>query len=241
MPQTGLDTPRFLDWLLGPGPRVRAWQQLAEDIGGEYHPRGLGRSDVVLGNVRGWHVVLDGFSKVADEYSRAEFTRLQAPFATRDGFEFQALKADREFAPVRAVRRFFALPGPGEIAGFRDTRVADDRVNRVFLVRGNDEYRVRRLFANRELATLLTSCSSLYDFRATHTAHKHGSRLLDISSERVDASLSLVVSGEMADAARLRDLFGLMAVTLDELERMGSASKHIRRVSAMDECRDRHP
>ena len=189
--------------LFGPS-KDEVWNLLAGQIGGEFKPgkgwTGRSRVDARVGP---WVVTLDTFT-VNTGKSNITFTRMRAPFVNRDGFRFTITRAGI-FSPAARV------------LGFQDVEVGDPAFDKAFVIKTNDEPRVRTFLADPDLRARLalqpTLTLSVLDdegwFGATFP-------------EGVD-ELKFHTVGVIKDLVRLQQLFELFAATLNRLCHIGSA------------------
>lgn len=177
------------------------WRQLARETKALFVEGGWRASDRVEAAHGGWTVTLDTYFNPA---VKAPFTRLRAPFASRDGLRF------------RIYRRSF-LTELGKKLGMQDVEVGHAAFDHAFVIKGDDEAWLRRLFADARLRDLL-ECQrrvrlELRRLRGWKTAPR-GAATHELAFEE---------AGVIKDAERLRRLFDLFAAALDQLSRVGSA------------------
>ena len=123
--------------LFGPS-RDEIWNLLAQQIGAQFKQgQGWTGRSRVDAQVDQWVVTLDTFI-VSTGKSTVTFTRLRAPFVNRDGFRF-------------TITRSGVLGPVARVLGFRDVEVGDAPFNQAFVVKANDEPRVRTFLADPEL------------------------------------------------------------------------------------------
>ncbi|MFL6194660.1 MAG: DUF3137 domain-containing protein [Thermoanaerobaculia bacterium] len=195
----------FLQGVFGPS-REEIWKQLCAEIGADFVDGGFWKGDKVQARVRNWTITLDIY-QVSSGHSHVHYTRVRAPFVNRDGFRFRVYR-----------KGFFSEIG--KKLGMQDIEVGQStQFDDAFIVQGNDEQKVRRLFASAEIRELLTEQPQLHlevkDDEGVFRAH---------FPEGVDELLFQVV-GVIRDVERLKRLFDLFAALLDELYRMGSAGE----------------
>ena len=189
--------------LFGPS-KEEIWNLLAQQIGGEFTPGGgwAGRSRVDA-QVGQWVVTLDTFT-VSTGKSTVTFTRVRAPFVNRDGFRFTITRAG-VFSPVARV------------LGFQDVEIGDAAFDRAFVVKTNDEPRVRTLLGDPDLRAKLALQPTL-TLSVLDDEGWFGARF----PEGVD-ELKFHTVGVIKDLVRLQQLFELFAATLHRLCHIGSA------------------
>ena len=189
--------------LFGPS-KEEVWNLLAQQIGAEFK-RGegwTGRSRVDA-NVGQWVVTLDTFT-VSTGKSTITFTRMRAPFVNRDGFRFTITRSGI-FSPVARV------------LGFQDVEVGDPDFDKAFVVKTNDQPRVRTLLADADLRAKLALQPSL-TLSVLDDEGFFGAKF----PEGVD-ELKFHAHGVIKDLVRLQNLFELFAATLHRLCHIGSA------------------
>ncbi len=150
-------------------------------------------------------MTLDTYT-VSTGKSSMTYTRMRAPYVNPEGFRF-------------TVYRKGLFSELGKLLGMQDIEVGDPEFDEAFIVKGTDESRVRELFADAEVRSLLLAQPQV--------------RLEVIDSEGwfgpsfpegVD-ELRFQVVGVIKDVDRLKSLFDLFAAVLDRLCRIGSADE----------------
>ena len=129
--------------------------------------------------------------------------KIAAAFPHRDQFEFQIYR--RGFFSDLAKR-----------LGMQDIEVGHPDFDRNFIVKGSNESKLRQLFENARIREFV-SAQPRIDFKIETGEPRPGS----IESE---AELKFTSVGVIKDVDRLKQLFDLFAETLDQLNRMGTAS-----------------
>jgi hypothetical protein len=189
------------------GPRrEEIWKQLCAEIGADFVDGGFWKGDKVQARVRNWTITLDVFV-VSSGKSHIKYTRMRAPFVSQDGLRFRIYR-----------KGFFS--GMGKALGMQDIEVGHAlHFDEDFIIQGNDESKVRALFANPEIRRLIDDQPEirleLKDDEGFFSTH---------FPEGVD-ELYFQVVGEIKDVERLRKLFDLFAEVLEELHRQGSATQ----------------
>jgi hypothetical protein len=180
------------------------WKQFASDIGGEFlSGASTWGGDKITARAGEWTVTLDT-NTVASGYTSITCTRIRAPYLNRDGFHFRLFHRD-VFSDI------------GGLLGMQDVRVADPHVDREFVIRSNDEDKVRRLLANPRIRALLVANPSV------HMLVKQDEGWFGPSFPAGVDELYLEVVGVVRRAERLRALYELFAETLNHLCHLGSA------------------
>jgi len=194
----------FLAGVFGPG-REEVWKQLCGEIGADFVDGGFWKGDKVQAHVKGWTVTLDVYT-VSTGHSHVTYTRMRAPFVNRDNFRFRIYR-----------KSFFS--GLGKALGMQDIEVGySSQFDDDFIVQGNDEIKVKTLFANAEIRRLIQEQPQirleLKDDEGVFRA-----RFPDGVDE-----LHFQVVGVIRDVERLKKLFDLFAEVLEEMHRLGFAS-----------------
>ena len=193
----------FLGGIFGPS-RDEVWQQLCAEIGADFVDGGFWKGDKVQAQVRNWTVTLDTYT-VSSGHSHVTYTRMRAPFVSRDGFRFR-------------IYRKSLFSGLGKALGMQDIEVGHSlHFDEDFVIQGNDEHKVRALFASSEVRRLIDEQPRIHfelkDDEGVFSKH---------FPEGVD-ELYFQVVGVIKDVGRLKQLFDLFAAVLEELHRIGSA------------------
>ncbi|HSG38383.1 MAG TPA: DUF3137 domain-containing protein [Thermoanaerobaculia bacterium] len=191
--------------LFGPS-REEIWRQLCAEIGADFVDGGFWKGDKVQARVKNWTVTLDRYVVHAGSAVIA-YTRLRAPFVSLDGFRFRAYRKS-------------VFSGLGKMIGMQDIESGGSALfDEDFILQGNDEHKVRALFANQEIVRLLQEQPNVH-----FELKDDEGNFMKQFPEGVD-ELWLQVHGDVKDVERLKKLFDLFAEVLDELCRIGSATE----------------
>jgi hypothetical protein len=148
-----------------------------------------------------WTVTLDTYS--SDD---STFTRMRAPYVNPDGFRFN-------------IYRPGIFSHIGKWLGMQDVAVGYPQFDEDFIIKGNDEAKLRRLFANATIRELIDAQPSI-NFSVRDDDNKFWSgRNFPADVDE----LYFRVTGVIKDVDRLKLLYDLFSETLGELCRMGSA------------------
>ena len=99
----------------------------------------------------------------------------------------------------------------------QDVEVGYEEFDEDFIIKGNDEGKLRQLFANEKIRGLISGQKDI-NFSVKDDEGWFGPDFPDGVDE-----LRFVVTGVIKDVERLKQLYELFSTTLDELCRMGSA------------------
>lgn len=190
--------------LFGPS-RDEVWKQLSATMDADFVDGGFLGSGKVEAHHGSWTITLDTYTVTAG-HAHVVFTRMRAPFVCRDSFRF-------------AIYRKGLFSELGKRLGMQDIEVGHSlRFDEDFIIQGNDESKVRSLFANAEIRALIDAQPEI------HLELKDDEGFLrQRFPEGVD-ELVFHIRGVLKEVDRLRGLFDLFAAVLDELCRIGSAT-----------------
>jgi hypothetical protein len=202
--------------LFGPS-QDEVWSELARQVGGSFRPGGFLSKTVVQVEVGDWILTLDTYQEQQGNHSQTH-TRLRAPYVNPEGFTFQIYRTD-----------FFT--GLGKAFGMQDIEVGHPRFDDAFVIKGNSERRVRRLFANDRIRRLISRQPKI----KLEVRDDEG-----WFSARFPAGVDELVfttAGVIKDLDQLSSLFELFAEVLNQLCHDGEAYEddvelHIRRLRA---------
>jgi hypothetical protein len=195
----------FLGGVFGPS-REEIWRQLCAEIGADFVGGGFWKGDKVQAHVKNWTLTLDTYT-VSTGHSHVTYTRMRSPFVSRDGFRFRIYRAG-------------VFSGLGKTFGMQDIDVGHSaKFDDEFIIQGNDESKVRALFANPEVRRLIEAQPKIQlEIRDDEGFFK--TRF----PEGVD-ELHFLALGTIKDVDRLKQMFDLFAAVLEELHRVGSATE----------------
>jgi hypothetical protein len=191
------------EWF-GPS-RKEIWKQLAAAVDGKFVEGGWAKGDKVEVTHEGWVLTLDTYA-VSTGKVVIIFTRMRAPYVNPRGFRFTIYR-----------KGFFT--GLAKLLGMQDVEVGHEPFDTDFVIKGNDELLLRELFADARLRELIEQQKDI-QFSVKDDEGWFGTHF----PEGVD-ELSFNVPGVIKDVERLKLLFDLFAETLDQLCRIGSATK----------------
>lgn len=150
-----------------------------------------------------WTITLDTYT-VSTGKSHVTYTRMRAPYVNADGFRFK-------------IYRKNIFSGIGKYFGMQDLEVGYPEFDNDFIIKGNDESKVRSLFMNDKIRALIQQQPSI----SLEVKDDEGWFGADFP-EGVD-ELCFQVVGVITDVKRLKSLYELFAETLNHLCLIGSA------------------
>lgn len=187
------------------GPSKKAiWQQLAIDLDGTFVSGSFNKPDKVVAYHEPWEVVLDTYV-VSSGNSSKRFTRMRAPYVYRDDFVFQINRKD-------------LFTGIAKALGQQDVVVGYPRFDEEFVIQGNDERKLRMLFASAELRRLIARQP-----RMMLRIREDEEKLFRPKFPKHVNEVYFATGQVIKDLGRLHDLFDLFAVVLDQLHEIGTA------------------
>jgi hypothetical protein len=188
--------------LFGPS-KDDVWSQLADQVGGRFTDGGFFGRDRLEVRVDPWVLTLDTYT-VSNGKHHTTYTRLRAPFVNADGFRFTVYRAGL-FSPL------------GTMLGMQDIEIGDPNFDQAFVLKGNDEDKVRRFFADNTLKALLYAQSDI------HLEVKDDEGWFGQSFPEGVDELYFSRVGVMTSLPELHALFDLFGHTLHRLCHFGSA------------------
>lgn len=183
--------------------KTELWHQLADKIGGEYVESKWGTGDAVVATHGQWTFTLDTYVVPAGK-TIIMFTRLRAPYINPEGFRFHIYR-----------RGFFTELG--KKLGMQDIEIGAEPFDHDFVIKSNNEERVKMLLADPELRRQLSALPEV-SLEVRDSEGWFGPSFPDDVDE-----LYFNVAGIIKDVTVLQGLFELFATTLDRLCEIGSA------------------
>ena len=181
------------------------WRQLSEEIGAEFVEGGFWKGSKVQAHVGPWTVTWTPTPSRPGR-QQSHYTRMRAPYVNPEGFRFTIYR-----------KGFFS--DLGKLLGMQDIEVGDPEFDEAFIIKGNDEARVRELFSNPKIRQMIQDQPKIR-LEVKDSEGWFGPKF----PEDVD-ELHFQVVGVIKDVERLKSLFDLFAAVLDQLCRIGSAYK----------------
>ena len=196
--------------LFGPSTE-EIWKKLCAEIGAHYVEGGFWKGDKVEATHGPWTITLDTY-RVSDGKTSVEYTRMRAPFLDSGGFRFTVYR-----------KGFFSEIG--KLFGMQDIEIGDPAFDDAFILKSNDDLKLRELLGNSKIRELVNQQPQIY-FAIKNDEGFFGSTF----PEGVD-ELYFQVLGVVKDVERLKLLYELFSETLDQLCRIGSARRDTPAVS----------
>jgi hypothetical protein len=196
----------FLESLFGPS-KNEIWKQFSDAIGGNFTEEDYWKAGKVEATHGNWLVTLDTYT-VSTGKSSMTYTRIRAPYTNPDGFQFR-------------IYRRGIFSNLGKLLGMQDVTVGYPAFDDEFIIQGNDEAKLRRLFANKKIRDLIDRQPDVQFSVQDNEQSFWGDRKFPVGVDE----LYFLAGGIIRDGERLKLLYDLFSETLDELCRIGSASE----------------
>lgn len=188
--------------IFGPS-KGEVWESLADQMGADYINGGFWKGDKVIARVGEWSVVLDTYT-VSTGKSSTTYTRIRAPYVNKDGFRF-------------TIYRKGLFSDVGKFFGMQDIEIGDYEFDDSFIIKGNDEEKVRKLFSNEDIRNMIRT-QPRFNLTVKNDEGIFGQSF----PEGVD-ELYFSVVGVIKDIEVLKELFDIFSSVLNQLCIMGSA------------------
>jgi len=193
---------RLLRALFGPS-KEEVWTQLAQNVEGRFVDGGLFSGDAVQARAGDWIITLDTYTQSTGN-SSTTYTRMQAPYVNPKGVRFKIYRAG-------------LFSGVGKRMGMQDIEVGDHDFDKDFIIKGNSERSVRRLFANSKIRGLIAQQP-----RVSLSVRDDEGWFAATFPDGVD-ELYFTAVGVIKHPAQLRSLFELFSEVLNQLCHEGKA------------------
>ena len=193
----------LLRQLFGPS-KDEIWRQLCEQIGGDFVEGGFWAGSKVEVHHMQWMVTLDTYTVSHGQHGSTTYTRIRAPYVNKDGLRFTIYR-----------KGFFSELG--KLLGMQDVEIGEPEFDDAFIIKGNSEEKLRKLFANPRIRQLLERQPSI------HLSVQHESGVFKAKFPEGVDELYFREAGIIKDIDRLKALYDLFAEVLDHLCKIGSA------------------
>jgi len=190
--------------IFGPS-KKEIWGELSKELDAEFFEGSFLKNGKITLSHGQWEITLDTYT-VHTGKSNVTYTRMRAPYVNKDGFRFN-------------IYRKSVFSWIGKLFRMQDIDIMDPQFDEDFIIQGQPEDSVRRLLKNQKIKDLIQKQKSIHFMvKDDEGWFKHK------FPEGVD-ELYFQVTGVIKDKERLKNLFDLFSLVLDELCIMGSAYK----------------
>jgi len=188
--------------MFGPS-KKEIWNELSSNLNAEFEEGGFFGKDRVIAHIKEWTITLDTYT-VSTGKSSTTYTRLRAPYVNKDGFCFKIYRAGI-FSEV------------GKFLGMKDIEVGFPEFDQAFVIKGNEEDKIKSLFSNTNIRSLIELQPHF------HMEVKDDEGWFGVEFPNGVDELCFKVVGVIKDIERLKALFDLFGEVLDYLCIIGSA------------------
>ena len=188
--------------IFGPS-KKEIWSKLSEEVGGKFIERGFFKDSKIEIQHGEWTITLDTYT-VSTGKSSTTYTRIRAPYVNKGGFRFTIYR-----------KTFFS--DIGKMLGMQDVEVGYPQFDEDFIIKGNDEYQLKKLFDNSKIRELI-SCQPRIHLQVKDDEGTFRGYFPNGVDELYFQSI-----GVIKDIERLNQLFDLFAEVLNHLCHIGSA------------------
>lgn len=192
----------LLQGFFGPS-KEEIWSQLSTEIGAEYSEGGFFKNGNIVLQHNNWEIILDTYTVHTGKTS-ITYTRMRAPYVNKDGFRFK-------------IYRKTIFSWIGKTFGMQDIELGDSFFDDDFIIQGEPENKVVKLFSDRKIKELIKMQPSI------HLEVKDDEGWFAKKFPEGVDELYFQVVGVIKDKELLLKLFNLFAIVLEELCRIGSA------------------
>jgi len=184
------------------GPSIKeVWKQVSEEINANYIEGSVLKSPRIEYQHNNWTIYFDTYT-VSTGKSSINYTRMRAPFVNQKKLLFK-------------IYRKGVFSNIGKALGMQDIEIGYDYFDNDYIIKGNDEVLLRRLFQNHSIRDLIEKQSRIL-LEIKEDEGRFGPKFNDNESE-----LYFVVVGVIKDKERIKNLFELFVKIIDELKTIG--------------------
>lgn len=189
--------------LFGPS-KDEIWKAISEEIQATYEKKNFWTDSRLEVRHGSWVLTLDTYTESYGN-SMMTYTRMRTPFVNPGGFRFKIYKEG-----------FFS--GIGKALGGQDIEVGDPDFDGAFVIKGNDEERVRQLFQNSRIRALLPMLPYVSMEIKPHDG------VMGPGFGEDEDELYFAVPGVLKEMDQLKSLFDLFSEVLETMVRSGMAA-----------------
>ena len=192
--------------IFGPS-QEEVWMQFAHEIEADFISGGVFKTKKVVAKFENWVITIDTYTQSTGKTS-STFTRIRAPYVNQDGFYFKIYNKS-------------IFSGIGRTLGMQDVEIGYPDFDEQFIIKGNDESKLRELFSSDKIRELISSQKNIR-IEVKDDEGMFGSDFPDGLDE-----LYFEAAGVIKDIERLKSLYMLFALVLNKLCLMGSAYEDV--------------
>lgn len=194
----------FLRNTFGPS-KKEIWAQIAQDIGGDFIEGSFWKKDTLTYTHGEWIILLDTYAQSTGTTTTI-YTRIRVPFVNKNELRFKIYR-EHYFSKI------------GKFFGMQDIIIGDPFFDDEFIIKGNDEYSIKRLLKSKELKTLIKNQPNVH-LEIKNDEGAFSKRFPDGVDMLYFQSLGVITKKEV-----LLNLFELFSTLLDRLVEVDAAYK----------------
>jgi len=179
------------------------WTKLSDQLDAQFVKGGIWKADKVVMHEKAWTLTLDTFAVHTGKVT-IPFTRLRAPFVSKDNFRFE-IERRNFFSPI------------ADMFGRKSMSTGNPDFDKHFVIKGTDEYKLKKLFAHEAIRELIMGQKEV------HLEIKDNEGWTGTKFPSDVDELYFQASGIIKDVERLKGVFKLFAETLNQLVTISSA------------------
>ena len=175
-------------------------KKFSREIDAEYVKGGFWGSDKVVATIKNWTVTFEERTASCGQDHDYTYTVVRAPYVSKDGFQFKIYHRGVFSKLCEFIGMQDAFNELGKYFGFEVVymKVGHPEFERNFIIKSNNEFKVRTLFANSLIRQLIQSQSGIH---------------LQLDKYELFFSNNTVIN----DVARLKSLYELFKEILNSL------------------------
>ncbi|MHA3788710.1 hypothetical protein ACX0HA_10905 [Flavobacterium hauense] len=182
------------------------WKSFASQINGNYIEQHYWHSDKTEITYNNWKITFDNYTEyrtVANSDVQQTYTRVTAPYITIDGFKFKIARK----SIISSIVKLF---------GGQDIEIGDVIFDQNFVIKSNNPSQVNALLKNNEIRRWIEEQPKI-NLEISNQKGIWEDKLPDKELE-----LSFFVEGRIKDIDRLKSIYKLFTVLLNQLYEIGS-------------------
>ncbi len=179
------------------------WSHLAKQMNANLDKDKFQIHDVLRYSSGEWEITLDQYYVITGTQKTA-YTRMRAPFVNKDGLQFEIYKESL----ASSIAKLF---------GMQDIEGGDAFFDDNFIIKGNNEEKVKILLNDKGLMKLIELLPDL-SFQIREDDGWFSEKFPEGVNE-----LYFLCEGEIKDEAMLKNLFEIFSITLERLVEIDSA------------------
>jgi len=182
--------------------KTSIWKEFSIQTNGTFKEGYSWHSDSVEITHKKWTIIFDNYTLWSGKYS-SKMTRIIVPISLKDNFRF-------EIYPEELIRKI------EKIFGVQDIEIGYPEFDKAFIVKSNNEFKIKSLLRNANIRNLLLEQKNLN----IQLSNQNGIW----EQPKNQFELSYYIDGEIHNVANLIKLLELFKIILDELFQINTIS-----------------